>query len=281
MASMFLRFPGGKAKAFTVSYDDGIESDIPLVQMLRDRGMKGTFNISSRLYAPEEHTYPAGTTHRKLKLSARTAAYEGMEVAIHGATHPFLEQLPGALCVQEILEDRIGLEKEFGCVVRGMAYPFGSWSADVLETLRLCGVSYARTTRATHRFFLPQDWLLLDPTCHHDDPALFELAEQFLTGTPNQTSNHAPWMFYVWGHTYEFEQKNNWDRMEQLLELVKDQPDVWYATNGEIRDYAAAYQALVFAADGHIVHNPSAAPVWFEYNGVQYSVDAGETRTLW
>lgn len=61
MASMFLRFPGGKAKAFTVSYDDGIESDIPLVQMLRDRGMKGTFNISSRLYAPEEHTYPAGT----------------------------------------------------------------------------------------------------------------------------------------------------------------------------------------------------------------------------
>ena len=281
MASMFIRFPEGKLKAFTVSYDDGIESDIPLAQMLRARGMKGTFNISSKLYASEDHIYPAGTTHRKLKLSARTAAYEGMEVAIHGATHPFLEQLPGALCVQEILEDRIGLEKEFGCIVRGMAYPFGSWSDDVLETLRLCGVSYARTTRATHSFRLPANWLLLDPTCHHDDPALFELAEKFVNGSPLATSSHAPWMFYVWGHTYEFEQKNNWDRMEKLLDLVAGKEDVWYATNGEIRDYAEAYRSLVFAADGHMVHNPSAVKVWFEYNGAVYSAEPGSTCTLW
>ncbi len=280
MASMFIRFPGGKAKTFTMSYDDGIESDIPLVEMLKARGMKGTFNISSRLVAPEDYVYPAGTTHRKLKKSARVAAYEGMEVAIHGATHPFLEQLPSALCVHEILGDRLALEKEFGCIVRGMAYPFGSWSDDVLETLRLCGVSYARTTRESYNFFLPKNWLTMDPTCHHEDAELFELAEKFISAEPGRAVNHAPLMFCVWGHTYEFEQRNNWDRVEKLLDRMAGHEDVWYATSGEIRDYVAAYDALVFSADGLMVYNPSVCTVWFEYNGEQYSVGAGETLTL-
>ena len=56
---------------------------------------------------------------------------------------------------------------------------------------------------------------------------------------------------------------------------------MWYATNGEICDYVADYHRLVFAADGHIVHNPAAQTVWFEYNGALYEAAPGETKALW
>ena len=35
MRAMYLRFPGGKAKALTFSYDDGVEQDVPLLEILR------------------------------------------------------------------------------------------------------------------------------------------------------------------------------------------------------------------------------------------------------
>ena len=40
-------FPGGKAKAFTLSYDDGVESDFRLADLMRKYGVKGTFNVNS------------------------------------------------------------------------------------------------------------------------------------------------------------------------------------------------------------------------------------------
>ena len=46
-----MRFPGGLAKALTFSYDDGVEQDIRLVEILDKYGMKGTFNLNSGCYA--------------------------------------------------------------------------------------------------------------------------------------------------------------------------------------------------------------------------------------
>jgi hypothetical protein len=50
MVNIFLRFPGGKAKSLTLSYDDGVEQDIRLVDIMNRYGLKGTFNINSGLY---------------------------------------------------------------------------------------------------------------------------------------------------------------------------------------------------------------------------------------
>jgi signal transduction histidine kinase len=43
----FLRFPEGKMKAVTFSYDDGVGQDIRLVALLDKYGLKGTFNINT------------------------------------------------------------------------------------------------------------------------------------------------------------------------------------------------------------------------------------------
>ena len=89
-------------------------------------------------------------------------------------------------------------------------------------------------------------------------------------------------LFYVWGHSYEFDQCDNWDHMEELVRKVSGRDDVWYATNGEIRAYVEAYRRLVFSADSRTVYNPSAvgvclggmfAPDWIE-------VKPGQTAEL-
>lgn len=51
-----LRFPGGKTRALTFSYDDGISQDMRLVQLFNLYGLKGTFNLNSGIQS-KEHTW--------------------------------------------------------------------------------------------------------------------------------------------------------------------------------------------------------------------------------
>ncbi|MBQ6894266.1 MAG: hypothetical protein IJN40_02075 [Clostridia bacterium] len=47
MRSFFMRYPGGKAKAVTFSYDDGVIHDIRLAEVFDKYNMKATFNFNS------------------------------------------------------------------------------------------------------------------------------------------------------------------------------------------------------------------------------------------
>ena len=145
MGSIFIQFPKGKRKALTLSYDDGVEQDIRLIEIMKQHGLKGTFNLNSGLYAEEGTVYPPGTVHRRMTEKAVTEVYggSGMEVAVHGLTHPFLEQLPVNLCTAEVMKDRENLERQFHTIVRGMAYPFGTTSDRVVDTLVQAGIAYA------------------------------------------------------------------------------------------------------------------------------------------
>ena len=273
MAKIFMRFPGGKVKALTLSYDDGVEQDIRLIDIMKEHGLKGTFNINSGLYAPEGTVYPEGKIHRRMTREAALELYKdsGMEVAVHGLTHPFLEQLPINLCTQEVLQDRINLERDFGGLVRGMAYPYGTTSDDVVASLKQCGIVYSRTTVSTEKFSIPTDWLRLPATCHHNNPRLMELAENFVTNEKNQ----GPLLFYLWGHSYEFEKNDNWNVIEEFAEYMGGREDIWYATNIEIYDYIAAYNQLLFSMDGKTVYNPSCVKLYFEMNGKLFCAKPG------
>ena len=137
--------------------------DLDAVLAMRENGVKGTFNLNSGLYAPEGTVYPAGQVHRRMTERQCLAAYAGsdIEVAVHASTHAFLEAVPTATAMMEVISDRAALEKAYGCIVRGMAYPFGTLSDDVVEILRLAGIAYSRTTVSRLNFDIPTDWLRL------------------------------------------------------------------------------------------------------------------------
>ena len=281
MATFHMRYPGGVAKAVTFSYDDGVEQDIRLVEIFDKYGLKGTFNINTASFAEEGHVYPKGQVHRRMtkKQTYELFANSPHEVAVHTLTHPFLEQLPTNMVLEEVLGDRKNIEEMFGTITRGMAYPFGTTSNAVADALRMCGIVYSRTTRATNSLEIPKDdWLKWPATCHHASPALDELSDKLINKTPDR----APWLLYVWGHSYEFEGNDNWHIIENLCEKISRKPDIWYATNIEIFDYITAYNSLVFSTNGDKVYNPTATEVFFYDSKAHkiHSVKPGEFKIL-
>ncbi len=278
MAQVFMRFPGGKLKALTFSYDDGVEQDKKLLSIFRKYHLKATFNLNSEQYAPEGTVYPEGQIHRRMTEKEVSELYVGddIEVAVHGATHPWLDHMPVNMCTRDLLADRENLEKQFGTLVRGMAYPYGTYNDDVVASMRSVGIVYSRTVHSSYDFNMPSDWMRLPATCHHNDPKLMELAKRFV----EEPTWGRPAMFYLWGHSYEFEANDNWNVIEEFAEYMANREDIWYATNIEIYDYQDAFKKLLFSVDGRIVKNPTAMELWFFLNGKEYSIKPGEVLTV-
>ncbi len=273
--STFYRFPGGLRKALTLSYDDGVEQDIRLMDILDKHGVRCTFNLNSGCWAPEGTVYPAGQIHRRMTGSqaAKVYANPNHEVAAHCLTHASLTELSSAEIAHEVLADRENLEAMFGGLVRGLAYPFGTHSDQVVDALRATGVAYARTVHSTNDFTIPADWLRLNPTCHHNAPNLPALCDRFLAAN----SPFGSQLFYLWGHSYEFESDGNWQVIEAFCEKMGGRRDVWYATNIEVVDYVNACRAIRASADGRTLHNPTCIDVWADVDGRSVCVKAGET----
>ena len=73
-------------------------------------------------------------------------------------------------------------------------------------------------------------------------------------------------LMYVWGHSYEFDNNDNWDVIENFCKYMGGRDDIWYATNIEIIDYMDAAKRLQFSADYEKVYNPNACSVWLQLN---------------
>ncbi len=273
--NLYLRFPGGKSKALTLSYDDGVEQDVRLVKLMDKYHVRGTFNLNSGKFAPEGTVYPAGQTHRRMTKQAILDLYKDSvhEVAVHTSTHPSLTLVPTASAAREVTDDREVLEEMFQIPIRGMAYPNGAYDDSVVDVLRMCGIAYARTTISSYNFDLPTEPLKLAATCHHNNPTLMELADEFLNTQPKRDG----YLFYLWGHAYEFEDRDNWDVIEKFLAKVSGKEDVWYATNIEIIDYINAYRRLELSVDMRILHNPTALDLYVIHDRTPYRIPAGGT----
>lgn len=276
MYEIWMRFPDGKSKALTLSYDDGVEQDIQLISILSRYGLKCTFNLNSGLFASADTIYPKGTGGRRMTLQRciETYAASGHEVALHGFHHAHMEELSPADAMLDIIQDRQTLESVFGRMVRGMAYPFGTYSDDLVNVLRMMGVAYARTVESTKSFSVPRDWLRMPATCHHADPQLPELSKRFLEAAVDKD----PLLFYLWGHSYEFERDNNWGIIEDFAEQMGGRNDIWYATNMEIYEYVTAFRSLILSPGLQWVYNPSDKPIWFANNGTIQKIESGERK---
>jgi len=274
---MYIKFKDGKSKAFTLSYDDAVVQDIRLMEILDKNGIKCTFNINSGNFLKEDAV--RDRFYGKMKLSEAKELYipSCHEIACHGAKHKSLARVNLPEAVYEVIHDREMLEKEFGRVIRGMAYANGSFNDDVIRILKDCGIKYSRTTKVTGGFDLPENWLALQPTCHHNDPRLMELADKFLAP---MTRHHEVMLFYVWGHSYEFDINDNWNVIEELASKMGGKDDVWYCTNMEICEYTEAYKRLEASVDERIIYNPSAIDVWAYTSFGIVCIKAGETLRL-
>jgi hypothetical protein len=87
-------------------------------------------------------------------------------------------------------------------------------------------------------------------------------------------------VFYVWGHGFEFHDRNDWAGLERIYKPVSGKSDVWYCTNIELFDYEEARRRVVIAANRATAFNPSALPVTLSVDGAIIEVPAGKTVSL-
>ncbi len=283
MKAVFMRFPDGKPKAVTFSYDDGVLQDERLCALFDKYRLKGTFNLNCA------ETRPLRFTKEQIQSVYLS---KGHEIAVHGAHHRANGNLRPIEGIRDVLECRLFLEEITGRIIRGMAYPdtgithlsnAGSYE-EIKHYLTELDIAYARTLGGDNDgFSLPQDFHAWMPTAHHNNPEIMEYIDRFLKLDFSENTYHAKRMsrlFYIWGHSYEFDRNDNWEHMEEICKALAHKEDIWYATNIEICEYVEAYRRLVFSANGYMVYNPTIHTVWLDIRGHIYAVAPGETVNL-
>lgn len=222
-------------KAVTFSYDDGVTQDRRLVKIFNYYGMKGTFNLNTGIQSSESCFEIEKVPIQRMEQDDLAELYQGHEIALHGLTHAsptgIAERKDAQRALEEeYLQDARNIEKLYGKYPVGMAYAYGDCPATVVEYLKTIGIKYGRTVESTHDFQMPENPLLLKATCHHNDKELFELAERFLEAEGNEEH---PLLFYIWGHSYEFDVNDNWDRIDKLCRMLSGREDIFYGTNAQ------------------------------------------------
>lgn len=282
MNKFTLLFPDFKTKAFTMSFDDGHDTDIPLVELMKKYDLKGSFNLCSGELYPDGAEIP--TCHKHVPLSRKAAielfSDDRFEVVSHGYHHCAVGHIPTADAMYDMLTDRRELESMFGKLVRGHVYPYGSYSPAAIEIAKLCGFVYARLAAGKADFLLPEPgtWLEWKPTAHFLDGNFDELLDRFI-GLENKYYHGK--LFFAWAHSFDFLiNVDGWEKLERQLEKIAHRDDIWYATNIEVHDYVEAYRSLVFYADSTKVYNPTQIDVCIRYDNGVACVKAGETITF-
>ncbi len=225
----------GLKKAVTFSYDDGITQDQRLIEIFDKYGLKATFNINSGLLGSHLSLNCDNVTvaHCKPRPDEIKKIYANHEVAVHTLTHPMLPELSDEEIIRQVEEDRKALTEIVGYNVEGMAYPCGGENNNdrVAEIIKNnTGVRFARTITSNYSFDLQDNLYRFNPTVYHREIGAMErLAEEFLRLEPTE-----PKIFYIWGHAYEFDIKNEWGWFEDFCKEISGRKDIFYGTNSQV-----------------------------------------------
>lgn len=203
-------------------WDDGVDDDIRLIEILRRHNARASFNLNAGTHGPERgapHLYKGIKEVRRLARPELVSVYEGFTIANHSLTHPHLPQLEPEAFTYEIVEGRKQLQDIFGQPILGFVYPYGDRSPEVGEAIKAAGHIYARGVVSEEAAYPPADPFAFQPNAKFDHPDFWARYE---------TAKKHGSVFYFWGHSYELVTDADWEGIERLIERISADPDsVW------------------------------------------------------
>lgn len=222
----------------TTSWDDGSVSDIKLSNLLEKYSLKATF------YITKSYRY----LERPLTIEEIIELSKKHEVGAHTLTHPDLDTISIESVKNEILGSKEYLENLLGREVKMFCYPRGRYNDEIIGGVKKAGFIGART--CSHGGFnMP------------DNPYKWQITLHASNGSPRMTFriwriNHLSirslidWeirakelfdlafkkggVYHLWGHGYEYEKRNEWDKLERVFKYISNREGVRYMTNGEV-----------------------------------------------
>lgn len=238
-------------KYFTLSFDDGLEQDKRVIRLMKQYGLKGTFNLNAGLFGargevkgigtfsfqdcPEgvKHKWPFSyVRHNRIPQDEVLQVYEGMEIATHGFRHESLGAVSENEMRASVDADKAALEGLFGAPIVGHAYAQGSTSPAVQAYLKERGYRYARAVFPSGGYEFPENPLNFRPSTSIILKDAMKLVERF----KREEAQDRDLLLYLWAHSYEMDyEKGNasWDALERLFETIAGRSDIVYCTNSE------------------------------------------------
>lgn len=198
-------------------WDDGVTTDIRLIEILKKYHAKATFNLC--LGKNESERQLVGQFNEidivSLAYDELYETYKDFDIANHSLTHPGLTSLNQQDLEIEIFENKARLETLFNREVRGFCYPFGAVNEDVRNMVEKAGHQYARVVENLEDDESNQDLLLLKPHCHFLAPDFWARYE---AAKPSG-------VFYFWGHSFEMHTEKMWQEFENKIAHISNDPD--------------------------------------------------------
>jgi peptidoglycan/xylan/chitin deacetylase (PgdA/CDA1 family) len=238
---------GLNGRAFvTISVDDGHPTDLQTAELLAAFGLQATFYV------------PAANPEREVlsEPEIKTLA-QGFEVGGHTMSHCTLTQLPNRQVRSEVFDCKDWLEGLIGIQTVAFCYPRGKFDHQVSSIVRDAGFQGARTCLFNLND-CPHDpfaWGVSTQASPHSAVVQVghALGEGNLRGLWNFVSLYrgakdweehfaraldhvevAGGIAHLFLHSWEIEQRNEWEKFRRVLRAVSARTSIESVTNGKL-----------------------------------------------
>ena len=132
-----------------------------------------------------------------------------------------IEKLGNSLeIVRQVKEDVNNLTNIFNYDIEGFAFPFHDQTEENIQTIKdNVNLSYIRYSYLDHSG-IHKDRYHIHINALYDDEDIYERIEEF------KTSSDEHKLFVIAGHAYEFEVKNDLEKIEKLLAYLASDKDI-------------------------------------------------------
>jgi peptidoglycan/xylan/chitin deacetylase (PgdA/CDA1 family) len=219
----------------TTSWDDGYEDDVRLARLLTNYNLKGTF------YVTKDYLKPL-SPEKIIEIS------NNHEIGAHSLTHPILTRITLKEAEKEITGSKKYLEDILNTSVNMFCYPSGMYNEGIKQLVKKSGFIAARTCK-TGNFEFPPDRHEWQISLHlsNGSPLMtsrmmvknrlplktffdWELRAKFLFDVALNSGG----IFHIWGHSWEFKEKKEWEKLERVICYIANRKNVLYRTNSQI-----------------------------------------------
>lgn len=236
-----------KTAVLTTSWDDGHRCDVRLARMLKEHGLKATFYVT-----PENQEFGKEDLLSRPEIRALS---QDFEIGAHSMTHRRLPTISAAEAAREITESKAVLEQVTGQEIKVFCYPGGAYTKLHVQMVKDAGYRYARTV-ARHTFTMTDPYQAGTSVHAYNHGLGFDLwrTARFAKFQPVKVLRCLEWdalakamfdqviktggIYHIWGHSWEIDQHDDWERLESVFRYISANPEVSYVTNGELEDYS-------------------------------------------
>ncbi len=234
-------------KLITTSWDDGHPLDFRLAALLHKYNLPGTF------YIPKYNA-----EHEVMSAQHIAELAKGFEIGGHTIHHIRLHTTDAVTLKNEIGGCREWLADVLGSAPQSFCFPGGVFHQKAIDAVGAAGFSIARTTELLS-IETETPATLVPTTLQVYEHSTFTYAKHL--AKRRRWSNLMQWLrsyslyrlpslaesylneieknggcFHLWGHSWEIEEFDLWEKLEELFRIISDRNDFAYVANKDIRN---------------------------------------------